>query len=46
VATFCDVALGPRIVSVGFPGRRWTRKKVAIDTKMMMMISSTNRLMM
>ena len=46
VATFCAVALGPRIVSVGLPGRRWTRKKVAMETKMMMMMSSTNRLMM
>ena len=46
VATFCGVELGPRMVSVGLPGRRWTRKKVAIDTKMMMMMSSTNRLMM
>ena len=46
VATFCGVALGPRIVSVGLPGSRWTRKKVTIETKMMMMTSSTNRLMM
>ena len=43
VATFCGVALGPRMVSVGLPGSKWTRKKVTIETKMMMMTSSTNR---
>jgi hypothetical protein len=30
----------------GVAGEEWTRKKVAIDTKMMMMMSSTIRLMM
>ncbi len=44
VATFCAVALGPRIVVAGLPGSRWTRKKVATETKMMMMMSSTSRL--
>ena len=32
--------------SVGLPGSRWTRKKEATDTKRMMMMSSTNLLVM
>ncbi len=46
VATFCDVALGPRMVVAGSPGRRWTRKNAAIETKMMMTMSSATRLAM
>jgi hypothetical protein len=46
VATFCGVAFGPRMVFVGFPGSRWTRKNEATDTKRMMMMSRKSRLMM
>ena len=29
MAAFAGVSLGPRMVTVGLPGSRWTRKKAA-----------------
>ena len=46
MAAFCGVSLGPRMTAAGFPGRRWTRKKEATETKKMMMSRRTNRLAM